>query len=125
MKKLPEPKAVIRVNPWGFELACFDDRKDCDKAMSARIEKKVKTPNAYGVVHFLENDKTNEKWFALYLSEGANIGTVAHECSHVVDFMHEAAGLPILYENTELRAYQIGLLVCQVCEVFGFNLERE
>ena len=125
MKKFKyDPIAVIVAQPWDFEIGCYDDAEICRKAMTERIGDKVEIPNGFGSAHWLQNEDTGQNWFAVLLRDDADFGTLVHEISHVMDFVHECVGLPMTYQNTELRGYQMAQLVRCAADVYGFNLER-
>ena len=50
----------------------------------------------------------------MVIPERANLGTVVHECSHMIDFMFEVHGVPGGVESTEIRAYMLTQLLMDV-----------
>ena len=117
---------VVVLYPWGFEIGVYDSLKKLERDMKRLTGQETKVNRAsYGAYVWQDNPSTGQTFFAMYIAKNADIGTVVHECQHVMDAVHEQAGLPITYENTELRAYQMGQLVRDVCGIFGFSLTRQ
>ena len=117
---------VVVEQPWGFEVGIYDSVKKLEKDMTRLTGQKTKVNGACnGAYVWQDNPKTGETFFALYIAPHADLGTVVHECQHMMDAAHEQAGLPISYANTELRAYQMGQLVREVAPLFGFSLDRK
>lgn len=119
---------IIKVEPWGYPLAIFDNPKTAKEVLERDTGLTLDIldgKNTNGTAHHLENEKTGEVFFAICMFENGDFITLIHECSHMVDFMHEYAGVPCMYENTELRAYQVSRLVKDVALLLGFELPKK
>lgn len=52
-------------------------------------------------------------YVAEYKSDVESIGVLAHEISHFVDFVFKGVGIPMTYNNTEVRAYYVEYIIKQ------------
>lgn len=115
MGKKLRADAVVVVEPFGAQVALFED---IDRM--ARYHRKVLgvdieiVPSAYARTH-QEVGLDGLIYWSMWLPKTATLSTIVHECSHVVDFMMDAHGVPISLENTEIRAYMLGALFQDVC----------
>ena len=57
-------------------------------------------------------------WYSITFNQTPTMGTIIHECSHIVDYIFETHGVPGGIESTEIRAYMLSLMVLDVCEIF-------
>lgn len=125
MSKKPKADAVVVVMPFNASVALFEDRNELIRYHSERlgIELDLK-PSGYGSAHENEDAK-GVVWWSMYIPKKANLPTIVHECSHIVDFMMDTHGVPINMENTEIRAYMLGYLFQDVCEALGRSLDAD
>lgn len=119
-----KPLAVFTVEPWHMQVAAFG----CSRTMKRYFDREfgLEVPGhgpSNGLAGWLEND-AGVRFYYLYLSDEANLATLVHECTHVMDFIHESVGVPSTYDNLELRGYQIGQIVHDAARIFGFPMER-
>lgn len=125
MGKPKGPLGVVFADPFGAQISCFDGIKALRKwGKSTGLDVTDWGPACYGLA-IRGEDKNGITWFAIALEDRASIRTLVHECSHMVDFIHDTFGVPIEMQNTEIRAYQLAALVMDVSSVFGFETTRQ
>lgn len=121
MSDVPEgkkPDFVVMVHPFRAQVAVFSDNEArcwyfenhlgiSDHGMDERA--------SYGMASQHQDD-SGVSWHSMHLPEDAGIGTVVHECSHIVDYLMDAHGVPISIDNTEIRAYMLEALFMDVME---------
>lgn len=61
---------------------------------------------------FMHNGSVN---FVFVIPEGAPMGHVAHEACHMADYVCDYFGIPIDFENHEIRGYLTGHFVHELC----------
>lgn len=123
-KKETKPLGIIFAEPFGAQISCFGGVKELREWGDATGLDTTKWDlAAYGMA-VRDHDKSGVALFAMALRPDARIETLVHECSHMVDFIHDECGVPVELENTEIRAYQLGALVADAAEVFGFSWAR-
>ncbi|WP_299949087.1 hypothetical protein [uncultured Ruegeria sp.] len=118
-----KPTATVWVHPFGVEVPIFEDDKKIVRYHKKKwgIEGGWNLP-AYGLAS-REYDADGQARFALLIPESANLGLIVHECSHIVDLVMDECGVPINVENTEIRAYMLATLFCDVCHVLKRDYE--
>lgn len=117
---------VVTLQPWNLEVGIYDDLKKMQKQMRKLTGEKLKYEGGCtGMVSQVQNKKTEITFFALFLRPDADFATLVHECSHAVDFVLETVGFSAFEIHTELRAYQLGQMVRETAEIFGFSLTRQ
>jgi hypothetical protein len=115
MPKELKPDAVILVNPFQAQVAIFRDLKKLEKYHRKVLHIEVNFDRSARGMASEQVDKDGSRWWSLYLPGDTSLGTVVHECSHIVDFLMDAHGVPLTVENTEIRAYLLGVLFMDVC----------
>lgn len=124
MSKKIEPKDIVQVMPYRTQVALFDSYKNMKRYFLNRLNIDLEGGSASLGCAAYELDNDGVAWFGLSIEKDANLATLVHECSHVVDFVFEVHGVPCTFGNTEVRAYTLAELVGDTCEVFGFDLQR-
>lgn len=122
--KSKKPKAVVMVMPYRAQVALFDGYAAMKRYFEKKLDVQVIGGDASYGCAFCEQDDNGVTWFGIVLEDDANLSTLVHECSHMVDFIFETHGVPHGAENTEVRAYTLAELVGDVCDAFGFAMER-
>lgn len=117
LKEKHKPVGVILVMPFQAQVAIFDSFKARKKYYKNVLKLDVKSLKHGAAVASYDQDDDGQYWYAMCIPEKCNMGTIVHECSHMVDFMCETHGVPIDIENTEIRAYMLGVMFLDVCEV--------
>ncbi|WP_282026827.1 hypothetical protein [Limimaricola cinnabarinus] len=56
-------------------------------------------------------------WFAMVIPNGLEVPTVAHECSHLVDFILDHCGVPMGVENSELRGFLLEFVLSETLDL--------
>ncbi|WP_065321770.1 hypothetical protein [Tritonibacter mobilis] len=115
MPKKLKPDAVILVNPFQAQVAIFRDLEKLSKYHRKVLRITVDFDRSAHAMASEQVDEDGCRWWSLYLPEETTLGTVVHECSHMVDFLMEAHGVPLSVANTEIRAYLLGVLFMDVC----------
>lgn len=122
--KEPKPLGIVFAEPFGAQIACFSSIKDIRRWGKVKgFDLDGWNPASYGLA-VRDHDAAGVAWFAMALREDATMQTLVHECSHMVDFIHDEHGVPVGAENTEIRAYQLGALVADMAELYGFPMAR-
>jgi len=114
-----KPIGIAIVNPFQAQVAVFNSMKSLRKYHKKQLDLTLNISGAQAFACWNTHNATGEGWFAICVPDDCNLGTVVHECSHMVDFMCEAHDVPINAENTEIRAYMLGVLFMDVCEILG------
>lgn len=119
MKKDHRPLGIILVNPFQAQVAIFDSIKARNKYYKKVLKIGNILPAEITVaVASYNQDDDGAFWYSITFNETPTMGTIIHECSHMVDFMFETHGVPGGIESTEIRAYMLALMVLDVCEIF-------
>jgi hypothetical protein len=121
MKGVP----VIEVGPFGVQVALFSSEEERADHFKDVLGLDVETKNACFGVCSKTPDENGVCYFAITITDDANLGTLAHECSHLVDFLCDEFGVPLDVENTEIRAYMIQSIILDAAHHFGFPITRE
>lgn len=118
-----EPKGVVLMMPFQQQVAVFDSFKSWRKYFKAigqpLDEENLECANGANAVAGYHTGSNGKIWFWCVLPDTTNLGTIVHECSHLVDFTCDVSGVPVNVENTEIRAYMLGVLFLDVCEVLN------
>lgn len=113
MTALPDLRmaGVIAIDLFSIDVAIFRSEKarhkvlrkqgcdDLDRHSDAALASAHRDFTASGQVRF-----------SMVIKPEASLGTWAHECSHMADFILDHFHIPLGIENTEIRAYLIGYL---------------
>jgi hypothetical protein len=118
MKEKHKPAGMVLVMPFQAQVAIFDSLKARNKYYK-KVLKLGNIVHAAVAVASYNQDDDGEFWYSITFQSEPNIGTIIHECSHMVDFMFEIHGVPGGIESTEIRAYMLSLLVLDVCEILN------
>ena len=119
MTKKLKPNGVLSIQPFNVQVAVFNNLDRLQKYHTHVLgEDPIADLNqaSYGMC-ISEIGRTGEHRFYLYFAKDANRYIRIHECSHLVDFVMDAVGVPISIENTEIRAYLLGETCQQLDEV--------
>ena len=119
-----QPKAIVTIMPYRAEVALFASGEKMKWYFRDKLEIEVVGAEASYGCAFYDKDENGVVWFGLSIEDDANLTTLVHECSHGVDFVFDAFGVPCGTENTEVRAYTMAELIGDVADVFGFSLAR-
>ncbi|WP_120636033.1 hypothetical protein [Ruegeria sp. EL01] len=119
MGKSIKPDAIVWVHPFGAEVPIFDDIDRMDRFYRKRWGIKTDWDRATFGTAGRCYDKNGVARYALFIPSTANLGLIVHECSHIVDFVMHECGVPISLKNTEVRAYMLATLFCDVCHVLN------
>ena len=117
MKDKHKPIGMVLVMPFQAQVAIFDNFKSRQKYYKKVL--KIETDCEGFACASYDRIGNGPWWFSICIPEHCNIGTIIHECSHMVDFMFETHGVPGGIESTEIRAYMLSLLVLDVCEILN------
>ena len=121
-----KPVGIVKINLFGVSIGVFDTFK----AYKSYHEKVLKLDTegvnirAIAAATVLVSDKSTH-WFALIIPKKANIVTIAHECSHMADFIMDVHGVPISLDNTEIKAYLMAQIMQDVFDIFGISNSRK
>ena len=118
MKDKHKPAGMVLVMPFQAQVAIFDNLKARNKYYK-KVLKIGNTIHAAVAVASYNEDEDGCFWYSITFQSEPDIGTIIHECSHMVDFMFETHGVPGGIESTEIRAYMLSLLVLDVCEILN------
>jgi hypothetical protein len=91
--------ALAYFNKSDMDLTILDDNEDVF-GLSANIEYKEEK----------QKDNPRVVFFVMYVSDRADIGTVAHEAVHTANFIFEYLGQEADQKNDEMYAYLVGHL---------------
>mgnify|MGYP000155974381 CR=1 FL=1 len=118
MTKEHKPVGIALVMPFQTQVAVFDSFKSWRKYYK-KIGSPINPKWADGAAALASTHRgSNGKyWYSIIVPEDGNLGTIVHECSHMVDYICDDSGVPINMENTEIRAYMLGVLFLDVCEI--------
>lgn len=98
---------VFSCDPFGVQIAVFHCLTEMNRYFVEQLE--IQNTEFFAVkanaMATVQADPQGIKWFAMWLPLDAPFSKIAHECSHMVDFVMDAHGVPINIENTEVRAY--------------------
>ena len=116
MTDVCKPDAVVTMQPFNAQIAIFRDQKTQRKYFK----------KAHGIKHLNSFNGTANgtamqltspngfEFYTMFLPVDVTAKTVVHECSHIVDFVLDSSGVPLIAENTEIRAYALADLFEQV-----------
>jgi len=84
-----------------------------------------KINDSLGYNEFLESSFGKSFWnvetnrFRLFLrsEENISVGTIAHECKHIVNYIFDARGIKLDTDNDEPECYLLGWLVDKICSI--------
>ena len=121
MAAKPQADAVITVYPFKARVAVFKDFEERCRYYEEVIGIadhgfRDRPANAMASEH---EDSTGAPWWSMYLPDDTSVPTIVHECSHIVDFLMDAHGVPVNVENTEIRAYMLADLFEEVSAVMA------
>ncbi len=118
IKEKHKPVGIALVMPFQAQVAVFDNFKSRCKYYKKVLKFDISHHGPKGrAVASYDQDDNGIYWYALCIPDDCNLGTVVHECSHMIDFMFETHGVPGGIESTEIRAYMLGVLFMDVCEI--------
>lgn len=101
---------LIPLDVYNLEVAVFDnDAERVQVLQSEGCDAEPYDDAALASAH-LDNTPDGYPRLSFVIKPEAGLGTVAHECSHIADFVCHALSLPISLEATEVRAYLVGYL---------------
>lgn len=121
MAKKLKPHSVVLVNPFQAQVAIFRDFGKLERYHRDVLGISVDLDGVCNGLALEQTDADGCKWWSMCLPKGVSLGTVVHECSHIVDFLMSAHGVPLTVENTEIRAYLLGVLFMDVCHDLGIG----
>ena len=112
-----KPDAIITIHPFKVQVGVFDTFGGFNSYWSTALN--LIPPNEPMTEAMAITDMTCDgcPWFALVIPKGIPLATVAHECSHMVDFIFDKFELQTDVSNTELRAYMLEYIINEVMEV--------
>lgn len=118
--------SVIEVGPFGAQVALFesDEERLAYFREALGFEGKRHEGPHYGLAT-REYSPAGKVYFTITICPDANITTLAHEASHMVDWMCDEHGVPLGVENTEIRAYMLESIFADLADHFGFEFERK
>ena len=119
MKDKHKPVGMVLVMPFQAQVAIFDSLKARNKYYKKvlKLDNIIPAEVTIAVASYNQDDE-GAFWYSITFNQTPNIGTIIHECSHMVDFMFETHGVPGGIESTEIRAYMLQLMIFDVCEIF-------
>jgi hypothetical protein len=123
-KKMPKklhPLGVLTVAPFRVEVAVFASAEHMyqyhEHVTGARWpNEEASDHTAKGLCLRLANGEGGECYY-IVITPKATVYTRIHECSHLLDFVHDAVGVPFGLLNTETRAYGLADVCRQLDEV--------
>lgn len=110
MSKNKHVDGVIYLDVFNIQVGVFWNTKRCNKFLKHKGIKNRCNKNSFGEVHVFTGNNGN-LYFVILIKKDANVSTMAHEASHMADFICEFLGIPISCKNTETRAYIVGYIV--------------
>jgi hypothetical protein len=107
MGKRIKPVGVFKVAPFGVQVAVFDDFLKLDAYHQTVIGgKPIEGLDAPTLGSFLmAKGPSDAYFFYIFISPVSNKYTRIHECSHLIDFVHDYVGVPFGMDSAEVRAY--------------------
>ena len=102
-----KPIGVFKVAPFGVQVAVFDDFIKLGAYHQTIIGgEPIEGFGAPVLGTFLmAKGSCGAYFFYIFISPESNRYTRIHECSHLVDFVHDYVGVPFGMDSTEVRAY--------------------
>jgi hypothetical protein len=102
-----KPIGVFRVAPFNVQVAVFDNFAKLNsyhqKVIGGDPIEGVEIPSLGSCI--MARGPSDAYFFYIFVSPDANKYTRIHECSHLMDFVHDHVGVPFCLDSTELRAY--------------------
>lgn len=114
---------IIDVDVFDLDIAVFHDGKEREDFLKAAgVIEPTSASASEDLLGFAARDITRDGGYrySLFLPKGAGLETLAHESSHLADFICEAVGVPISFENTEVRAYLVGFIFSETLKRCGW-----
>ena len=98
---------LISVDVFNLDVAVFtSDRARVKHLRKEGCEPDKHDPAAIASSH-LDITKEGDFRLSFVIKPHASKATLAHECSHMADFICNLLGIPISLKNTEIRAYLV------------------
>jgi len=110
MKLIKQDPYICRVGVYGLDVAFFWSMKHYRKYYAHHFDIDVELHGKTAKACASHYEFNGVNLFAICMTKKADWPTYAHECSHMVDFISEAVGMPMTYDTTEPRAYLMGYL---------------
>ena len=109
----------VHVDVYHLHVGVFDSEKSRIKFLRKKGVKDLMrvSESAFASAHMDHGGGTT--WFSVVMKPRATLATLAHECSHMADFIVHHLGIPLTVECTEVRAYLVGFLFCEVQKIIG------
>jgi hypothetical protein len=100
---------AFRIDPYGWHLYLFNDRAKWSKFVTRKMGGGGFFKHAMGALGLTQRDVANKNFYVGIFD--CDMGTLAHEMTHVATYVLHHAGVEISAENDEPLAYLIGHLV--------------
>jgi hypothetical protein len=121
MAKRIKPVGVFSVAPFGVQVAVFDDFAKLDAYHQTVIGgEPIEGFDTPVLGTFLMAKGSSGAYvFYIFISPESNKYTRIHECSHLIDFVHDYVGVPFCMDSTEVRAYGLAAACYLLDEILG------
>ena len=107
MAKRIKPIGAFSVAPFNVLVAVFDDFAKLDsyhrKVIGGDPIEGLDVPSLGSCI--VAKGPCGAYFFYIFIAPAASKYTRIHECSHLIDFVHDYVGVPLCMDSTELRAY--------------------